>query len=105
MAPEMDNPVVASSNNDTVSNLKSKEDPHWESTLGDDSPTVTVTVSEIEDVYISEVFVKDTENVDNITVKVVDLDDNEVRIKHFMSESFDCSYLNFVSNNNFSFLY
>ena len=82
MSPEMGFPVVASSNNDDVDNLKSEEAPRWESDpTVDSSPKVTVTVSPEENTYIKEVLVSSTQNVDSITVRVIDRYGNEVRIK------------------------
>ena len=85
MSPEMEFPVVASSNNDMVDNLKSVEAPRWVSNpLVDDSPTVNVTVSKEDNTYIKEVLVSSTQNVYSITIKVVDRDGEEVRIKEYI---------------------
>ena len=82
MLPEYNNPVETSSNNENADDLRSEETPRWESNPEEDNnenPTITVTVSE-EDSFISEVTLDRTQNIDSITVTVVDEEGNEVSI-------------------------
>ena len=71
MTPESDFPIVASSNNDDVNNVKDDTEV-WTSNPADENgsnPTLTITVSD-EDTYVEEVVV-DTDNVITVTVSIV----------------------------------
>ena len=80
MSPDSDRPVVTSSNQEDADNLKSEENPRWESNPEEDdfnNPTISVDVSD-EDSYISEVELQRTGNIDTVTVTVYDSEGNEV---------------------------
>ena len=81
MSPDIDRPLLTSSNQEEADNLKSEESPRWESNPeedGSNNPTISVDVSD-EDSYISEVELHRTGNVDTVTVTVYDSQGIEVR--------------------------
>lgn len=98
MAPEQNNPVVASSNNDNVDDLRSEESPRWESNPEEDNfddVTVTVTVSD-EDSFVNEVSVDRTQNIDNITVTLVDSEGNVVSRISFFHKLINCNVVDIL---------
>ena len=81
MSPELNNPVVTSSNQEDADYLRTEESPRWESVPEEDTtPTITVTLSE-QDTFVNEVIVDRTQNVDFITVTVIDSEGQEVRLR------------------------
>ena len=77
-------PVVTSSNKDDTDGLSDKTEEPWTSELNDPKPTVTITVSEEETVYIEGVTVEVTENVGSVTVTILDEDLKKVVSCHIL---------------------
>ena len=77
MVPETGYPIKPSSNTDDKDGLVDPNEEPWSPDEDDENPSVTITVDE-EDTIIESVTVTDTENVESVTVVIVDEDGNEV---------------------------
>ena len=78
MQPETSYPKETSSNSDNKSGLSDPEEEPWTPDENDESPTVTINIDDDEDKFIESVTVTGTENVESVTVTVVDEDGSEV---------------------------
>jgi hypothetical protein len=77
MEPETGYPIETSSNPDDKPGLTDPSEDPWTPAEEDESPTVTITIDD-EDTYIEFIKITDTENVESVTVVVIDEDGNEV---------------------------
>ena len=78
MEPSLNNPLESTSNDEDLDLLRSNETESWESNPQEDNePTITVTVSETDSV-VKSLSVKDSENIDSITVTVYNSTGEEV---------------------------
>ena len=77
MSPDSNNPVLASSNQAEVPNLKSEGDERWISRIHDDNPSFNITVAD-ENSFIKIVNVQNTSNVATIIVQVYDEEGKKV---------------------------
>ena len=74
-------PKTVSTGDDSKPGLSDPNENTWSPSEDDDEPSVTVTVSDDEvDDYIESVKITGLENVDEVTVTVVDSDGEKVNI-------------------------
>ena len=78
MQPETTYPKETSSNSDDKDGLTDPDAEPWSPDEDDNTPTVTITIDDEEDKFIESVTVTGTENVDSVTVTIVDEDGSEV---------------------------
>ena len=78
MQPETGYPIKPSSNTDDKDGLSDPSEDPWTSDPEDENPSVEIVIDGEEDKYIEEITITDTENVESVTVTVVDEDGNEV---------------------------
>ena len=73
---------VVSSNSDDKGGLSNSNKQPWSPEAADENPTVTVTVSSVEntDVFVDSMEVQATTNVASITVTSIDADGKEVKL-------------------------
>ena len=74
MEPEI-YPMKPSSNPDGKPGLSNPDKDAWSSDENDKKPSVTITVDDEEDKYIDSVTITETDNVDSVTVVVINKDD------------------------------
>ena len=88
MSPDSLSDVTTSSNNDDAALLKDILSPRWASNPeedGDANPTITVVFSDMN-AYVEYIQFRWPQNIDEITVTLIDEDDNEVCIWEMQSE-------------------
>ena len=77
MQPETGYPIETSSNPDGKPGFSAPDEDPWTPDEDDESPTVTITVDD-EDTYIESLKITTTDNVQSVTVIIVDAEGNEV---------------------------
>jgi hypothetical protein len=80
MEPETGYPKETSSNSDGTSGLSNPNEDPWTPEETDDSPTITIKISD-EDTYIESATITGTDNVESVTVVIVADDGSEVCLK------------------------
>ena len=80
MQPETGYTKETSSNPDGAPGLSNPNEDPWTPADGDESPSVTITISD-EDTFIESATITGTENVQSVTVVVVEEDGDEVCLK------------------------
>ena len=78
MQPETGYPIKPSSNKDDKDGLSDPSEDPWTPDPEDENPSVEIVIDGEEDKQIEEITITDTENVESVTVTVVDEDGNEV---------------------------
>ena len=77
MQPEI-YPMKPSSNTDEKLGLSNPDQDAWSPDENDKKPSVSITVDDEEDKYIDSVTLTETDNVDTVTVVVINKDGTEV---------------------------
>ena len=77
MEPETGYSKETSSNPDGASGLSNPTEEPWTPEETDDSPTITINISD-EDTYIESATITGTDNVESVTVVIVAADGSEV---------------------------
>ena len=92
MEPETGYPKEASTNPDGATGLSNPNEDPWTPADGDESPSVTITISD-EDTFIESATITGTENVESVTVVVVEENGDKVGLKFNFGKYMSCSSL------------